>query len=63
MRYKIVQMSNLTLHFQLEKAEREVARREAQLERLRVQKNNATEALHGALGRVQRLKAEESKRP
>ena len=62
MRYKIVQMSDLALHLQLEKARQEVKKREKQIERLRMQKNNAVEALHGALGRVQQLMAEESQR-
>ncbi len=57
MRVKIVKLSNLTLHFQLEKAEGEVKKREAQLERLRIQKNRAAERLHAARSQFQILTA------
>ena len=61
MKVKIIRLVDLALYFQLEKAQREVKKREAQVERLRIQKNNATEALHNALARVLQLKAEEAK--
>ena len=57
MRAKIVMWSNLDLHFQLEKAEREVEKQEARVEKLRIQKNRATERLHAARGQFQILSA------
>ncbi len=57
MKVKIVKWSNLEQHFQLEKAEAEVAKQEARVEKLRVQKNRATERLHAARGQFQILTA------